>query len=98
MKFAPMAIPAVALLQQHDARRNIAIEPAARRRAAIEAQGHSELGAFGTGDVRNCGRNRAVKTHQLVCLSVCQSVFFFPCLISATAHWMSTILPHMVWP
>ena len=46
---APMAIPAMALLQQHDARRDIVIEPAARRRAAIEAQGHSELRAFGTG-------------------------------------------------
>jgi len=23
---------------------------------------------------------------------------FFPCLISAAADWMSTILPHMVWP
>jgi len=23
---------------------------------------------------------------------------FFPRLISAVAHWMSTILPHMVWP
>jgi len=23
---------------------------------------------------------------------------FFPCLISAAAHWMSTILRHMVWP
>ena len=45
MKFAPMAIPAMALLQQHDARRDILIEPAARRRAAIEARGHSELGA-----------------------------------------------------
>jgi len=41
----PMAIPAMALLQQHDARRDILIEPAARRRAAIEARGHSELGA-----------------------------------------------------
>jgi len=54
LKFAPMAIPAMALLQQHDARRDIVIEPAARRRAAIEARGHSELrafriGAFGTG-------------------------------------------------
>ena len=39
-----MAIPAMALLQQHDARRDIVIEPAARRRAAIEARGHSELG------------------------------------------------------
>jgi len=44
-----MAIPAMALLQQHDARRDILIEPAARRCVAIEAPGHSELGAFGTG-------------------------------------------------
>ena len=48
MKFAPMAIPAMTVLQQHDARRDIVIEPAARRHAAIEARGHSELGAFGT--------------------------------------------------
>jgi len=45
-----MTIPAMALLQQHDARRDILIEPAARRRAAIEARGipnwgHSELRA-----------------------------------------------------
>ena len=66
MKFAPMAIPAMSLLQQHDARRDIVIEPAARRRAAIEARGHSELRAFGTGGVRNWGHNRAVKTHRLV--------------------------------
>jgi len=45
LKLAPMAIPAVALLQHHNARRDIVIEPAARRRAAIKAQGHSELGA-----------------------------------------------------
>ena len=44
-----MAIPAMALLQQHEARRDILIEPAAWRHAAIEARGHSELGAFGTG-------------------------------------------------
>jgi len=44
-----MAIPAMALLQQHDAQRDILIEPPARRRAATEARGHSELGAFGTG-------------------------------------------------
>jgi len=24
--------------------------------------------------------------------------FFFPRLISAVGDWMSTILPHMVWP
>jgi len=39
-----MAIPAMALLQQHDARRDILIEPAAQQRAAIEARGHSKLG------------------------------------------------------
>jgi len=50
-----MAIPAMALLQQYDAWRDILIEPAARRHAAIEARGHSEL-----------GRNRAVKTNRLV--------------------------------
>jgi len=44
-----MAIPAMALLQQHDACRDIVIEPAAWRRGAIEARGHSELRAFGTG-------------------------------------------------
>jgi len=36
-----MAIPAMAL---HDARRDILIEPAVRRRAVIEARVHSELG------------------------------------------------------
>jgi len=40
-----MAILAMALLQQHDARQDIVIEPAARRRAAIKARGHSEMGA-----------------------------------------------------
>ena len=39
-----MAIPAMALLQQHDARRYILIEPAARQHAVTEAWGHSELG------------------------------------------------------
>ena len=50
MKFAPMAIPAMALLQQHDARRDILNELAAQRLAALEAREHSELGAFGNGD------------------------------------------------
>jgi len=49
LKFAPMAILAMALLQQHDARRDILTEPVAWQHAAIEARGHSELGAFGTG-------------------------------------------------
>ena len=45
MKFAPMAILAIALLQQHDARQDILMAQAARRNAAIETRGHSELGA-----------------------------------------------------
>jgi len=32
--------------------------------------GHSELGAFGTGGVRNWGRNRDVKTNRLVIIMV----------------------------
>jgi len=68
-----MAFPAMALLQQHDARRDIVIELAARRRAAIEARGHSELRTFGTGGVRNWGRNRAVKTHRFVNFNVAYS-------------------------
>ena len=60
-----MAIPAMALLQQDDARQDIAIEPAARRRAAIKARG-----VFRTAGIRNWGCNRAVKTHRLVTLLV----------------------------
>ena len=36
---------------------------------------------------------------QTIIFSSCRLfVFFFPRLISAVADWMSTILPHMVWP
>jgi len=66
LKCDPMVIPAMALLLQHDALRDILIESAVRRRAAIEALGHSELGELGTGGVRNCGCNRAVKTNRLI--------------------------------
>jgi len=50
LKFAPTAIPAMALLQQHNALRDILIELAAGQPAAIEARGipncrNSELGA-----------------------------------------------------
>jgi len=44
-----MAIPAMTLLQQHDARRDITIEPVAQSSAAIEARGHFKQRAFGTG-------------------------------------------------
>jgi len=36
LKFAPMAIPAMALLQQHDARRDILIEPRAVARILFQ--------------------------------------------------------------
>ena len=76
MKFSLMAIPAMALLQQHDARRDILVEPVATGAAACSDRSsvHSELGAFGTGGVRKWGRNRAVKTNRLVCMSVCLCV------------------------
>jgi len=61
-----MAIPAVALLQQCNARRDIRIEPAARRRAAIEAWG-----------IPDCGRSelgaQSGRKNQPACLSVCLS-------------------------
>ena len=65
MQFAPMAIPAMALLQQHDAWRDILIEPAACN--------DRSSGAFQTGDVRNWGRNWAAITNRLVhlLLAVC---------------------------
>jgi len=31
-------------------------------------------------------------------LSIYLSIYIFPRLISAAAHWMSTILQHVVWP
>ena len=64
------------------ARRSLVVEPAARRRAVIETRGHSELRAFGTGGVRNWGRNRAVKTHRLV------AVFYVP--IMGLTHFNKT--------
>jgi len=37
--------------------------------------------------------------HYIFALWFLSSIFvFFPRLISAVAEWMSTILPHMVWP
>jgi len=59
----------MALLQQHDARRDILIEPAARRRAAIEAQGHSELGRSELGAQLGC-------KNQPACLYLSASVSF----------------------
>jgi len=36
--------------------------------------------------------------HYIFVLHLSSSSWFFPCLISAVGDWMSTILPHMVWP
>jgi len=36
--------------------------------------------------------------HYIFALWFLSSSFFIPRLISAAADWMSTILPHMVWP
>ena len=65
LKFSPMAIPAMALLQQHAAWLHILIEPA--------ACSDRSSGAFRTGGVRNWGRNWAVKTNQLVYVLVTKS-------------------------
>jgi len=35
---------------------------------------------------------------QTIIFLPCDFFLFFPRLISAVGHWMSTILPHMVWP
>jgi len=36
--------------------------------------------------------------HYIFAMWFLLSIFLFPRLISAVAEWMSTILPHMVWP
>ena len=44
-----------------------------------------------------CNRADHIYFHPVVCSS--SSVFhFFPRLISVVGDWISTILPHMVWP
>ena len=70
LKFAPMVIPAMALVQQHDARRDILIDLAARWRAAIEARG-----------IRNWGHNRAVKNQPACTYITCCGQLY--CLILA---------------
>ena len=95
MKFSTMAFPAMALLQQHDARRDILIKPAARRRAAIEARGHSELGALELG--AQSGRKNPP-----ACLSVCVCVsdrHFYPStLTDFDETWSKGPYSDVVWP
>jgi len=59
LKFAPMAIPAMALLQQHDARLGI-----------LTDQRHGSVQRSKLRGIRNWGCNRAIQTNRLVCLSV----------------------------
>jgi len=40
-----------------------------------------------------CNRAGHIYFHAVV-----SSSSFFPCLISVVGDWMSTMLPHMVWP
>jgi len=41
---------------------------------------------------------RRICGHYIFALWLLLLLSFFPCLISAVGDWMSTILPHMVWP
>ena len=43
-------------------------------------------------------QGRPLYFHPVVTSVFLLSYSFFPCLISAVRDWMSTILPHMVWP
>ena len=86
MKFAPMAIPAMALLQQHDVRRDILIEPVARRRAAIEAWGHSELGA-------QSGRKNQPACYYLFVTNV--AIYFILLCVHVSCH-MINVLPSVL--
>jgi len=59
-------------------------------------------GAFGTGGVRNWGRNRDVKTNRLVCLFVCLCVsdqHFYPStLTDFDETWSQGPYSDLVWP
>ena len=91
MKFAPMAIPAMALLQQRDARRDIVIEPAVQRRAAIKARGIrnwklSELGA------------QSGRKNPPACLSVSDRHFYPSKLTDFDKTWSQGPYSDLVWP
>jgi len=81
-----MAIPAMELLQQHDARWDILIEPAARWRATIEAQGHSELGA------------QSGRKNQPACLCVSDRHFYPSTLTNFDKTWSQGPYSDLVWP
>jgi len=72
LKFAPMTIPAMALQQQHDARRDIVLN---RQRGVVL---RSKLG-----DIPNCGHSelgaQSGRKNPSACLSVCVSLTgFYP--------------------
>jgi len=60
--------------------------------------GHSELGAFGTGGVRNWGRNRAVKTNRLICVCVSDRLFYPSTLTDFDDTWSQGPYCDLVWP
>jgi len=85
LKFARIAIPAIALLPQHDARRDIVIEPVALRRAAIEARGipnwrRSELGA------------QSGRKNPPACLVIYVPIFMHSCLAGNNCQFSCLVL------
>jgi len=48
--------------------------------------------------ITDYGRSTEYGRPLYFCPAVSILLLFFPCLISAVTDWMSTILPHMVWP
>jgi len=86
-----MAIPAMALLLQHDAGRNISIEPAARRvqrskLGGIPNWGRSELGA------------QSGRKNQPACLCVSDRHFYPSTLTDFDETWSQGPHCDLVWP
>jgi len=92
-----MAIPAMALLQQHDARRDIVNEPAARRRAAIEAGGIPNWGRSELG-VQSGRKNPPACLSVCVCLCVSDRHFYPSTLTDFGETWSQGPYSDLVWP
>jgi len=68
----------------------------------VKIYGHSKKPMSDKSSIGVCCMIMAVLSsrcgHYIFALWFLLSSSFFPCLISAVADWMSTILAHMVWP
>jgi len=89
LKFAPIAIPAMALLQQLDAQQDILIEPA--------ACSDRSSGAFRTGGVRNWGVQSGRK-NQPACGIITDifPVLNFCFILAVLCYFLSCIA--LLWP